>query len=210
MLIEAGRLTTRATAWFLRSQRLKAPMAETIDRFQPNVEALYGHLARFLDPQARQRVDAQALRWVQAGVPAELANRIAALDTLFAALDVAEIAATTGRPIGTVAGVYFDLGAKLGLEWLRGRVSQLPAENHWQTLAKGAMRDDISGLARTLAANVIADGQSDDVSALVAAWQAQNGNAMERAQRVLTEVQATPTPDLAMVSVALRELRNLT
>jgi glutamate dehydrogenase len=57
---------------------------------------------------------------------------------------------------------------------------------------------------------VIADGQSDDVSALVAAWQAQNGNAMERAQRVLAGVQATPTPDLAMVSVALRELRNLT
>jgi glutamate dehydrogenase len=209
LLIEAGRLNVRATSWFLRSPRLKAPMEETIERFRPGVEALYEHLARLLDPQARQHFEAQAARWMQAGVPAGIARRVAALDTLFAALDIAEVAADAGRPVATVAGVYFELGAKLGLGWLRERIGGLPGDSHWQTLAKGAMRDDVAGLARTLARNVVADGQAQDAAELVAAWQSRNGASMERATRLLEELRAAPAPDLAMLSVALRELRNL-
>jgi len=209
MLIEAGRLMVRATAWFLRSPRLKAPMAETIQRFQPGVEALYGLLARLLDPKVRQQVEAQASRWLQAGFPADMAARVSALDTLFAALDIAEVAADVARPVATVAGVYFELGAKLGLGWLRERIGGLAGDSHWQTLAKGAMRDDVAALARTLAGNVLADGQTEDAAELVAAWQSRNSASMERAARLLEELRAAPAPDLAMLSVALRELRNL-
>ncbi len=209
LLIEAGRLNVRATSWFLRSPRLKAPMEETIERFRPGVEALYEHLARLLDPQARQHFEAQAARWMQAGVAAEIARRVAALDTLFAALDIAEVAADAGRPVATVAGVYFELGAKLGLGWLRERIGGLPGDSHWQTLAKVAMRDDVAGLARTLAGNVLANGQMEGAAELVAAWQSRNSASMERAARLLEELRAAPAPDLAMLSVALRELRNL-
>jgi len=209
MLIEAGRLSVRATSWLLHSPRLREPMDQTIERFRPGVESLYGHLARLLDPQQRQQVDAQALRWVQAGVPADIANRVAAMDTLFAAFDIAEIAASTQRPVATVAGVYFAVSSKLGLGWLRDRIGRLPSDGHWQTLAKGAMRDDLAGVARTLAGNVFVNGEANDAADLVAAWQARNGHAMDRAGRLLGELRAAPTPDLAMLSVALRELRNL-
>jgi glutamate dehydrogenase len=209
MLLEAGRLAVRATAWFLRLPRLQAPMEETIEHFQPCVEMLYGNLARLLDPQAKARVDAQALAWAQAGVPAEIANRVAALDTLFAALDIAEIGVSQARSTTTVADVYFALGARLGLGWLREQIGKLPAESHWQTLAKLAMRDDLASLARTLAGKVLADTQADAAPEVVAAWHARNGGAVERAERLLGELHLAPAPDLAMLSVALRELRNL-
>ena len=125
------------------------------------------------------------------------------------ALDIVEIAESTQRPVETVAGVYFQLSSKLGLAWLRDRIGKLPGDSHWQTLARGSMRDDLAGLQRTLAGNVLANGQDNDASALVAAWEARSRETMERASRLLGELRAAPAPDLAMLSVGLRELRNL-
>jgi len=56
---------------------------------------------------------------------------------------------------------------------------------------------------------VLAGGDGADGQRLVAAWQERNGSAMERATRLLGEMRASPAPDLSMLSVALRELRNL-
>ncbi|MGQ0544783.1 MAG: NAD-glutamate dehydrogenase, partial [Betaproteobacteria bacterium] len=198
MLVEAGRLIVRATSWFLRSPRLRAPMAPTIEQFQPAVEEVYQGLEAL-----------PSSRWQQAGVPAGIAGRVAALDTLFAALDIAEVAADTGRAVATVAGVYFELAASLGLGWLRERIGALAGDSHWHALAKGAMRDDVAALARTMAGNVLANGRTQEAAELVAAWQSRNSVSMERAARLLEELRAAPAPDLAMLSVALRELRNL-
>jgi glutamate dehydrogenase len=112
--------------------------------------------------------------------------------------------------VPTVAGVYFDLSARLGFAWLRDRIGQIPGDSHWQALAKNSMRDDLAGLARTLAANVLAaGGETDPAPALVARWEGANRDAMDRAARLLGELRAAPAPDLAMLSVGLRELRNL-
>ncbi len=210
MLIEAGRHTVRATGWFLRSRRLAEPMAQTIERFQPGVETLYAALMKLLDAPARSQLDIQAVRWTQAGVPREIALRVASLDTLFAALDIVEVAEATGRPVPLVAGAYFKVSARLGLAWLRDRIGQVPGDSHWQTLAKSAMRDDLAGLARTLSANVVAGATgADGADALVARWEGSSRDAIERASRLLGELRAAPAADLAMLSVGLRELRNL-
>jgi glutamate dehydrogenase len=70
------------------------------------------------------------------------------------------------------------------------------------------MRDDLAGLQRALATNALAaapEGQGYPV----AAWEARQRGTMERAARILGELRAVQSPDLAMLSVGLRELRNL-
>jgi glutamate dehydrogenase len=137
-----------------------------------------------------------------------VAHRVAALDTLFAALDLAEVSAGAGGPAEAVAGAYFGVTSKLGLAWLRDRIGALPGDGHWQALAKNAMRDDLAGLQRALATEALAaagDGGGDPV----AAWEARHRGTMERASRILGELHAVQSPDLAMLSVGLRELRNL-
>ncbi|MFO1361301.1 MAG: NAD-glutamate dehydrogenase [Burkholderiales bacterium] len=207
MLIEAGRLIVRATSWFLRSSRLAAPMEPTMEHFRPGVEAIYGRLGELVDAPTAAHIGERAAGWERAGVPAAVARRVAALDTLFAALDIAEVSAASGRPADAVAGAYFGVTSKLGLAWLRDRIGALPGDGHWQALAKSAMRDDLAGLQRALAANALA--AATDGGDPVAAWEARHRGAMERAARILGELHGVPTPDLAMLSVGLRELRNL-
>ena len=210
MLIATSGQLERATTWFLRSRRLQDPMADTIAYFRPNVTALSTSLPRLLDEAEQARLAAKASDLAAAGVPRELAERVAAFDTLQAALDVAEIAADAGKPVGAVASVYFEIANRLGLAWLGEKIAELPGGAHWRRLARSAMQDDVAALARNMTAHVVA-GSAEGAQAqdLVGAWRDANRRALERVGQILGELRALPSADEAMLSVALRELRSL-
>ena len=210
MLIDTSRQLERGTKWFLRSRRLIDDMGATIEHFKSNVTTLAARLPQLLDADERARVDAAAAQYVAHGVPRELAERVVSFGTLYATLDIAEIAGSARWPVELVAAIYFDLANRLGMPWLRDKIAALPGEQHWQMLAKGAMLDDLWGLQRSIAGAVLADGgEIESPSAMVEAWQASNGRTIERAGQLLAELRAVPAPDVAMLSVALRELRGL-
>jgi len=209
MLIDTARLIDRGTMWFLRSRRLGDDMAATIAYFTPRVEALASRLPQLLDAAERARVDQVIARYEADSVPRDLAARVATFDTLYAALDIIEVAGATRRPVELVADVFFALSTRLGLSWLRDRIAALPGDQHWQMLAKGAMQDDLSGLQRTIAAEVFAGADAATSAALIGAWQDRNRRGIERAVQLLGELRTAAQPDAAMLSVALRELRNL-
>jgi glutamate dehydrogenase len=202
MLIEEGRLTSRATTWFLRSRRLAEPLEATFARFKPAVDALCGTLA---DVAATSPM-AQA--WIAAGVPAELAQRVASGEGLYAALDIAEVADALKRDVGEVAAVHVGVAARLGLARLRGQIDALPSDSHWQSLAKAALGDDLTGLQRQITQDVLGS-RSGTAQQMLADWETVNAVALERAMRVLAELADVSAADLSMLSVALRELRNL-
>jgi glutamate dehydrogenase len=202
MLIEEGELTSRATTWFLRYKRLAEPMEQTFTRFRSAVEALREPLAA----QAASSPQAQA--WVAAGVPPALAYRVASADGLFAALDIAEVAESTRRDVAEVSEVHVGVAQRLGLASLRRQIDTLPAASHWQSLAKAAAGDDLAGLQRAITQEVLGAG-GDGSAGMLAAWESANAAALERARRVLLELADAKNPDLAMLSVALRELRNV-
>ena len=201
MLLESGRLITRAVTWFVRSRRLAEPMEATFRRFAPSVQVLRARLAGSAQDLPR------AAEWVAAGVPAELAAEVAMMEALFAALDVAEVADDTGRALDEVAEVHAEIGQRLGLTRLRSQINGLPTDGHWQGLAKAALGDDLAGLQRALSASALAQpGQG--AGDRLAAWEQRNAAGLLRARRMLAET-GDKGADLAMLSVTLRELRNL-
>ena len=132
------------------------------------------------------------------------------LDSLYLTLDIVEVAGATRRPVELVAEIYFELSTRLELPWLREMIARLPGDKHWQMLAKTAMDDDLSGLQRAIAGGVLSEAA--DIATrdeLLASWQERNRRATERARRLMDELRAAPAADASMVSVALRELRNL-
>jgi glutamate dehydrogenase len=210
MLIDTRRLIERGTSWFLRSRRLSEDMAKTIEHFAPKVASLATRLSQLLDSGERERIDAQVTDYVAKGVPQALAMRVVAFDTLYAALDIIEVAGATRRPPEEVADLYFRLSTRLGLPWLREKMAALPADAHWRILAKGAMLDDLSSLQRTITGEALgASKDGADAGALVAAWEERNKRSIERATQLMLELRAAKPVDAAMLSVALRELHNL-
>jgi len=192
----------RAVTWFAQPRRLAEPMAATIARLRPAVDALAARLA----PQAQR--SALAGGWVAAGVPAALAARIASAEGLLDALDVAEAAETTQRPFDEVCTVHARVGERLGLARLRAQIDGLASDSYWQGRAKTALGDDLAALHRALAEQVLAGGAKGG-DELVAHWEAAHAAPLERARRLLAELAEAKQADLAMLSVAMRELRSL-
>ena len=202
MINELGRLGSHAVRWFLRSRRLAEPMEQVVKRFAPAVAALRERFAADSAPSPG------AGAWLQAGVPAPIAHAVVSSAGLFAALDIAEIADATQRPIDEAIDVHAGLGQRLGLARLHQQIDALASDSYWQTLAKGALGDDLTGLQRAIALDVLGQGHGG-AAQMLADWERRNHDAMERAQRLLTELGDAKGVDLAMLSVALRELRNL-
>ncbi len=71
------------------------------------------------------------------------------------------------------------------------------------------MQDDLSGLQRAITRDVLAGGAELTAPKLVDAWRDRNRRAIERVGRLFAELRDGRRADAAMLSVALRELRNL-
>jgi glutamate dehydrogenase len=210
MLIESERLMVHATLWFLRYPNLKDDIAKTVEHFVSGVKAVAAGLDEFLSSDESAGLTQAVGRLTQSEVPNDLAMRLASFRPLYSALDIVEIAIETKRSVEEVAGVYFGVGGRLDLSWLRKQIGGLPADSHWQTLAKAALSDDVSCLQRELTGLILKLSPEVNVpDALIKKWETENESALGRRRQMLAELQSAGNLDLSMLSVALRELRNL-
>jgi len=214
MFIDARRLVERSTRWLIRARQRSIDIAATVAQFAPGAALLASSLPELLDVEDRRAWEARKSTLDRAGVPPELAARVAGMPSVFAVLDIAEVADATGRGLEAVASVYFRLGGRLQLDWLRDRIAELPRANRWQALARSALRDDLFSLHRALAQEVLrgaggAPGAGANAEAEIDAWTRANAAAVERSRSMLSDIRATRIFDLTTLPVALREVRNL-
>ena len=203
MLLRARILLERATRWLLRNRRRPIDIAAAVARYSAGAAALAEALPRLLGPSEVEAARARAARFEEVGVSSELAQRVAHLELLVPTLDLVEIAAAAEVDVAAAAAVYFALGARLELHWLRDRIVDLPRETRWEAMARAALRDDVYSEQAGLTAEVLRAGAD------VERWQAENASAIERSLQVLADIRSGGALDLARLSVAVREIRNL-
>ena len=124
--------------------------------------------------------------------------------------DIVEAAKASQRPLDIVMQVYFLLGSRLDLNWLRDRIIELPRANRWQALARASLRDELFGLHRALTQDVLQVGRRvPDGEAAIDAWHQRNEQTVERCLSMIGDVRASRMYDTTTLPVALREVRNL-
>ncbi len=210
MLNEARRLVERAARWLVRSgARGRLDISALVDRFAPAAEMLADALPEVLRGQDREAFADRLVELEAAGVPEGLARRVASMPALLYVFDIVVEAAETERPQEQVMDAYFEIGARLELDWLRDRILELPRDDRWQALARTALRDDLYRLHRALIRDVFAAAGRDGDQPAVEAWLADNRPAVDRALGVLADVRASREYDTTTLPVVLREFKNL-
>ena len=163
-----------------------------------------------MEPQRREAIDQRASVLAAEGLAPELAIWAAGIDELTAALDLIEVALEAGDPVLDTARVYFALGGELELDWLHQRILALPSHDRWHAGARANLRDELAALKRRLCAAVLANAMATtSPQSKLEAWRHQNHVPLERYQRLFGELRVQEEPDIAMLSVALRELHRL-
>ncbi len=207
MMFEAQRMLRRSARWFLRQRRKDAELHDEIARFKPSIDALFANLTQFLEPSEASELQIEADKLIARSVPKKLAQQMAFLSTVFAGLDIAEVAQETAKPIELVAETYFRLGVRSDLHWFLSQIVKQPVDNHWQAFARAAFREELDWHQRqlTLAVLKLTDGHGD-ASARIDAWFAANNDSIKRWLQLLTDFRTSQVHEFAKFSVALREL----
>ncbi len=211
LLAGISRLGERSARWLLHHRRRPLDIGEVVSFFRPGLERVTAELPRLLRGVDRDGLERAASKLQEAGVPRELADKIAGLGPAFAALDVAQVAEQSGD-VYKVAAVYFGLGTRLHLHWLRDRILELPRDERWSSLARAALRDDLHSLQSALTASVLQYGdgrEASDADEQIEAWVTAAGRPLQRCVQVVEDIRIAESCDLATLSVALRELRSL-
>jgi len=195
-------ITQRASRWILRIRSQSTDMPTLIQRYQPAARELRWQLDDWLPANAHAAWQHEADVLVKAGVEPTLAQNLSALEYIFPALDLVDLAASTNANLEQVARAYFGVDDQLGLSGWRTQINRLPTDTLWQTQARGSARDDVYSIASQITRGLLT--RQEDIPA----WHARNAAAIDRLTSLLSLISAQ-SADLAPVSVALRELRHL-
>ncbi|GAA3867009.1 NAD-glutamate dehydrogenase [Streptomyces lacrimifluminis] len=208
--LHSRRLVERGTRWLLNNRPQPVQLTETVEFFGERVGQVWSQLARLLS--------GADLEWYQkiydeltgAGVPDELATRVAGFSSAFPTLDIVSVADRMGRDPMEVAEVYYDLADRLHITQLMDRIIELPRADRWQSMARASIREDLYAAHASLTADVLAVGNgSSTPEQRFKAWEEKNTALLGRARTTLEEIQSSDAFDLANLSVAMRTMRTL-
>ena len=207
-MFQTTRLLRHSSYWLLENRRDDLGIERAVRRYAAPVKELSRDLGEVLSATERARLAALRSRLLEQHVPEGLATRIASLDWLHCALDLAEAAMAARLAIGFAAKAYFDIGERIGLTWIRDQIETLPAEGHWQAVARSTLSDNLYELQRKITTAVLkCRGKSPGVR--VDYWLAGRAVAVETLKRIVVDLRTGAAPDFATLSVALQSVRRL-
>jgi glutamate dehydrogenase len=192
--------------WFLRNVALNRGLADVVTHYRDGVEAVVATLDVVLAEDARAARAARRQELAAAGVPDELAGRIADLGALAAAPDIVLVADRTGKAINEVAATYFAAGAFFQLERIASAARNIPIADYFDRLALDRARDSIGDAERRLTAAMVGDGVAG--ASAVDAWVGPRKTEVERIRLAIQEI-ANSGLTLSKLSVAASLLGDL-
>jgi glutamate dehydrogenase len=207
MMIAVARLLERAILWLLHSGHERLDIAALTTEFRPRIEAIGDRLEEVLPSALLNRVKVRQEELMADGIPEPLAKRVASLAVMSSAMDIIRIAQSDAEHgVEDVARVYFGVGERFALDKLRTATQTVPAETPWQKNALTSLVDDLFNYQSTLASRVMTESNGGDP---VDAWLSKRPRVVERVDQTMHDFKAATQVDLAMLTVASRQLRTL-
>ncbi|MFK8030701.1 MAG: NAD-glutamate dehydrogenase [Gammaproteobacteria bacterium] len=209
MLAETSRLLRRAALWLLQRPQLASDTTHAIATFAPAIANLSKNLGGLLHGDGLTQFRTSREIYTDMGVSKTLAHQMAGIRYLYSGYDIAQAALHLGCDDEFVSSVYFRLTRGLRLSWLSEQIERLPVRGRWQALARGTLRENLYEIRRAATISAVNGSKSDDSKIVANSWLENHAKAIERAQRVVTDMRSMGSMDFSTLSVAVQEMRKL-
>ena len=195
------------TRWLLSRPGAIPGIQQAVERYHDGFRDIRAG-EHILPDSQRPRYEASRKQWRSKGVPAALADQLAALPYLEPSPNIIELARERKMRAVEVAKVYFRLGDALREPWLREQIEGLQVDGRWHAVARGVLRDELAAQMRRLTEQVLAM-PGKDAEAKVAAWLERDDPTLRFTLAMLNELATQKTLDYPTVSVAVQRLAQL-
>ncbi|MEH6525457.1 MAG: NAD-glutamate dehydrogenase [Sneathiella sp.] len=209
MIDVTQKLARRATLWCLRRLSSSVDIAAEVKLLSADMRKLERGLEGLLSDEGRNLFVDRSDQLIAAGVPEDLARRMAALGPLRSSLDVVQVGNSNTRPITEVGEVYFAVGAELNLDWLRSAAETIEPESNWDRLAIAAIIDDLYGQQRALTNSVFVGANGHAGRKAFEHWVKQHQTPIKRSSELIKEFKAMGVLDVSKLAYANRQFRSM-
>ena len=208
---EVQQVVEHATFWFLRNHTHPLNVTEIVEKFTPGVVELSESLDSVLSTFGKQQFEVRKQRFVESGVPGALASKVAGLEAIAAACDIVYVARGSNLPVPTVGNIYFQIGSRLHIAWLRAQVNKLPANSYWQRLATKTLMDGLFDQQRRLTAEAIKSFcKNDTCDMAMENWLKNNAKQLDRYGSFISDLKkSNEVITQPMVLVAIKRIEAL-
>jgi glutamate dehydrogenase len=192
--------------WFVRNVDMSKGLAEVVEHHRAGIEAVAAALDGVLPEGGAKSLTARAVELSHAGVPEELARKLASLPALAAAPDIVSVADRTGKPVVDVAVTYFAAGAFFQLDRIASAARGIHVTDYFDRLALDRALDSIGEAERRLTAAMVGNGVTGPQA--VDAWVSPRSGEVERIRAAVHGI-ASSGLTLSKLSVAASLLGDL-
>lgn len=201
------RLVEVTSRWYLQnaSDQLGRVIEAHRDPFRRFAEAL----PAVTSDEWRLRRDRETWELVDRGVPEDVARRHVLQPFLVHGPNVVSVAAETGRPVEDVAQAFLLVGDAAYIDWLEGRLTDVPATTRWHRWALQAVEADLLTARRRLAERVLVHADGRSVDEAMEAFVREHDDPAARLARFMRALAVEEVSDIAAVTVAVRQIRAL-
>jgi glutamate dehydrogenase len=209
ILMEGVDTVVEAVArWYLENAP-GADMATSVEDGRLGFErfaAVLDHLGSDDWRAARER---QAAELAAQGIPERMARSRAYLPALARAPDVIAVAAAVGRSVEEAGRAFLLLDERAQIGWLEAQLDELPVRTRLQRWALQALRDDLWGARSVLARSALEAAPDAPVPEAVGRFMEGHAEAIRRLESFSRSLAVEGSPDLAGLTLAVRQLRAL-
>jgi glutamate dehydrogenase len=207
MLLLTVNLVGTVIRWFLRYGGRPFDVGACTKRYESDIVVVAAQLEDLLPPAARKRVQTRHQRWLELGVPEELAARISTLDIMPSACDVARAAQMSEGQVDRVGKIYFNVGERFGIDSLRRAAEHMATDSAYAQAAITATLDDLAVHQAEITRQVVQ--YPGGAKKAIGSWIDSRKDSFERLEGLRTDFETAAHIDLAMLAIAERELRRL-
>jgi glutamate dehydrogenase len=204
------RMVRHSTRWLVRNHRTDLDTGSLVESYKAPLQKLVAQFDELLIGSSASQRKSAIKELVADKVPEPLAAALASSDQVYAMLGVISIANKAAVEPEQAMRVYFHSGESLRLFDISKQLNLLPGDNHWQSLAREAMRDDLEWQQLRISKGILEKVTDEvDVADAYADWHTSHHALSERWQRMVDAMLVVTNPEFSMCQVALRELLDL-
>lgn len=200
-------LLTGRMIWFLKNADLSNGIASVIETFGKGVDTLRGKLTPHLPDYLKDRVTAEADRFMAGGVPKALANRIAGIPLEAMLTDIVLIAQNNGWSLQQVAQAYLEVAGTFKLGRLDALAQNISTTDYFDGLAVQRSRQILGEAHRALTSDVLRASPEGKVD--IALWITGHEASIDRTTQAVEGVVESGVLTVSKLAVAAGLLSDL-
>ncbi|HRQ61834.1 MAG TPA: NAD-glutamate dehydrogenase, partial [Alphaproteobacteria bacterium] len=192
-------LSSHAVTWFLTRLGRDLDIARDTADYGRGIAALRGSLMSLLSPELQSHAKQHMAMLERDGLPAALAEGIALMPTLASVCDIIKISLEEKTDLNETARVYFALGERFQMGWLRQQAKFLSSDDHWQAEATSGLVDQLYSTQAGMTLKILREAKGSKGKSVFERWLADHQKEAVQLDPLFADLRRAGTLDLPML-----------